>query len=145
MRTQTLAALGFGFTVLVGMSGAVKADQKEYRFEAVETQIPAAQNGSVKIRLVHVPDGKPVTNAVLFQSKLEMAMQGMVPMSTKVLSVVPDGTGVYSVTVDFSMPGSWTLTVSAKVQGEAATIVGTVPVVAKVLDHGKMDGMEHGH
>jgi hypothetical protein len=43
------------------------------------------------------------------------------------------------------MPGSWTLTVSAKVQGEAATIVGTVPVVAKVLDHGKMDGMEHGH
>ena len=131
MRKDGIAVLAMGLVMLIGATASVKADPKDYRFEAVQTQVPAAENGSVKVQLVHVPDGKPVPNAILFQPKLEMIMSGMAPMGTKVSSVTADGTGVYVVNADLSMAGPWTLTLSAKIQGEPATITGTVPFVAK--------------
>jgi len=139
MRMPVIVACGLGVAVMVGIAGTVQADPKDYRFEAVKAEVPAVANATIAVRLIHIPDGKAVANAVLFQAKLAMPMEGMAPMPTTVAPAAPDGLGAYLFTADLSMAGPWTLTVSAKVQGEAATIVGTVPFTAQAADHASMN------
>jgi hypothetical protein len=130
------ASMGIAAAVLVGMASAAQADPKDYRFEAVQPQVAASPNATLAVRLVHVPSGKPVTDALLFQPKVAMPMGSMAPMLTSVKPGAPDGKGVYPFTADLSMAGPWTLTVSAKVQGEPATLTGSVPFTAAATDHG---------
>jgi hypothetical protein len=116
--------------LLICVAGNALADPKDYRFEAVQPHVMAANDVMVTLRLVHVPDNKPVTDAVIISSKMEMPMGGMAPMTTKVSTVKPSKPGEYPFQSDLSAGGSWTLTVSAKVQGEAGTVTGSVPVMA---------------
>ncbi|HXP96916.1 MAG TPA: FixH family protein [Telmatospirillum sp.] len=106
------------------------ADPKDFRFEAVQPHVKAAADAVVSLRLIHLPDNKPVAGAVIFSSKMEMPMAGMAPMTTKVSALKPTTPGEYPFQTDFSMGGDWTLTVSAKVQGETATVSGSVPFMA---------------
>ncbi len=115
---------------LLAVSGAAQADPRDYRFEAVQPQVAVSPGATLAVRLVHVPSGKTVTDAVVFQPKLVMAMGNLPPMATSVKPAMPDGRGTYPFVADISMAGPWTLSLSAKVQGEAATVTGTVPFVA---------------
>lgn len=126
-----------GFTILVAAYtltvltvGNAFADPKDYRFEAVQPHVKAASDTVVSLRLIHIPDNKPVTDAVIFSSKMEMPMAGMAPMATKVAALKPSTPGEYPFQTDLSDGGSWTLTVSAKVQGETGTVTGSVPFMA---------------
>lgn len=140
MRLQAILASGLAITaVMAGLSGRALADPKDYRFEAVDTQVAVSPTSAVAVRLVHLPDGKPVTGAIVFQPKMEMPMGNLAPMPTKVTPGAPDGKGVYPFTADITMAGPWNLTVSAKVQGETATISGTVPFTAAKSGH------DHNH
>lgn len=136
MRVRGFAVFGLSSVLLLAAAGAANADPKDFRFEAVQQKVAASPTATVALRLVHLPDGKPVSNAVLFQAKMEMPMTGMAPMVTKVTAGTPDGSGVYPFIADFSDAGPWTLTVSAKVQGEPATLVGSVTFIAAPMDHG---------
>lgn len=141
MRGHALAALGLG-AALLASAGNAHADPKDYRFEAVRKEVDASSHATVTVRLVQSSSGKAVANAVLFLPKMEMPMTGMAPMATTVSAASPDGMGEYPFVADLSEAGPWTLTVSAKVQGEAATIVGSVPFVAEA-GRSPMDGMSH--
>ena len=107
---------------------ALYAAPKYYRFEMIGT--PAAANGKsvVQLRLVHVPDKKPVTGAVVFESKADMGPDGM-PTMTAPANVLPETTpGVYRVEVQPDMAGNYAISVAAKVQGEPETVRGSVTV-----------------
>jgi hypothetical protein len=123
-------ALAASAVALVTTAGIALADPKDYRFEAVQPHVKAAGDVVVTLRLVHLPDGKPVEGAVIFSSKMEMPMGGMAPMVTKVSALKPSKSSEYPFQADFSMAGSYTLTVQAKVQGEAGTVTGVVPFMA---------------
>lgn len=138
MRMKLIAMAG----MVVGLgasSGVALADPKDYRFEVVDSQVTVSPTATVAVRLVHVPTGKVVTNAIVFQPKMEMPMGNMAPMPTKVAPGTPDGKGVYPFTADIGMAGPWTLTVSAKVQGETTSISGSVPFVAAAAAHSSAD------
>lgn len=118
-----------GTTVVLAAANA-SADPKDYRFEAIQAHVTAASDAKVAVRLIHIPDNKPVTDAVIFSSKMEMPMAGMAPMTTKVAALKSTTPGEYPFQTDFSMGGSWTLNLAAKVQGENGTISGSVPFMA---------------
>lgn len=122
-------------TALAGFAVNAWADPKDYRFEAVQPHVPAVADAPLAVRLVHVPTGKPVTDAIILPAKMEMPMAGMAPMATKVSPAKADGKGAYAFTADLSMAGSWILQVAAKVQGEPATITGSVPFTAASSGH----------
>ena len=86
---------------------------------------PTGKAGPVKGRLVHVPDGKPVPDAVVFESRFDMGPDGMptVTAPARPLKGAGEG-GVYE--VEPSMAGNWALALAAKVQGEPETVRGTV-------------------
>jgi hypothetical protein len=107
------------------------AAPNDYRFELVQAQPAGPGKTAVTVRLVHVPDSKPVAGAVLFETKTDMGPSGMAEMTGKVSPLPADQPGIYRLQVETGMAGKWQLAFGAKVQGEAGTVRGNVVYEAK--------------
>jgi hypothetical protein len=114
-------ACGFAFSSFPAHAAAT-----DYRFELVGKPQASGQQDIVQVRLVHVADGKPVSNAVIFETTADMGPEGMPTMPAPVKLMPGAKDGVYSVAVNPGMAGTWALHLSAKVQGEAETVQGTI-------------------
>lgn len=88
-------------------------------------------NAVIDVRIVHEPTGKTVENAVIFDTRFDMAPDGMGSMTAPVEAQGSPAPGVYRFKVAPTMEGRWALSLSAKVQGVAETITGTVVVTAR--------------
>ncbi|WP_428390411.1 FixH family protein [Lichenicoccus sp.] len=122
--TPVIAISGLWAATLASNPAAYAA-ARDYRFELVGKPTVSAGRNIVQVRLVHVPDGKPVPDAVIFESKADMGPSGMATMPAPVKPMPAKG-GVYSFEVAPGMTGTWALHLSAKVQGEPETVTGTV-------------------
>jgi YtkA-like protein len=104
------------------------AAPQDYRFELDGQPVKSGTKTIVKLRLVHVPDGKPVSGAIVIQTRLDMGPSGMKEMAAPAKAMPGDTGGVYQVETEPSMAGDWALTLGAKVQGEVQTVRGTVNI-----------------
>ena len=119
----------FAASTLIAAYGL--AAPNDYRFDLVQAQPAGAGKTTVTVRLVHVPDSKPVAGAVLFETKTDMGPSGMAEMAGKVSPLPSDQPGIYRFQIETGMAGKWQLAIGAKVQGEAGTVRGTVAYEAK--------------
>lgn len=103
------------------------AKSADYRFELVGKPRLADQKDIVQVRLVRSADGKPVPDAVIFESTADMGPAGMASMTAPVKALPASG-GVYSFEVNPGMAGAWALHLAAKVQGETETVRGTLAI-----------------
>jgi len=89
----------------------------DYRFELAGK--PHLSNGDdiVQVRLVHVPDAKPVPDAVVFESAADMGLSGMPTMPGPVVALPPKN-GLYLFKIYPGMAGKWALHLAAKAQGQ---------------------------
>jgi hypothetical protein len=127
LRFAAGAAMASVVTVFLPAAPTHAAGQ-DYRFELVQAQ-PAGKNlTDVTVKLTHIPDGKPVTGAVIFQTKVDM---GSDQMTGRVTPQAADLSGLYRFRTETEMAGTWALALTAKVQGEADTVRGTVKFDAK--------------
>jgi hypothetical protein len=121
------AARLVGALLVVGMSaGSALAGSQDYVFEPATPEVRKGDGAVVAVRLVHKPTGKPVPDAVIFQTRLDMAPDGMPTMTTPVTALPSTEPGVYPFRTDLVMAGGWKLTLQAKVQGEPETVDGEV-------------------
>lgn len=107
------------------------AGANDYAFEAVKTEVKNASGQEIAVRLVHKPGGHPVSGAIIFQTRLDMAPDNMADMTTKITPLPSSEPGVYRFKADFTMAGRWQLTLAAKIQGEPETAKGSVIFTAK--------------
>jgi hypothetical protein len=134
MKTTT-AARAFA-AALIGLliMGAPKlalADIKDYEFQLVESMVQAGADRIVTVRLVNKKTGKPVPDAIIFASRLDMAPDGMQEMVTKLTPMPGTESGTYRFKANFSMAGRWQLSLGAKVQGETGTVENKLVVTAQ--------------
>jgi hypothetical protein len=129
-RTAGAAAFVYAITAASGvtMPAQALAAAQDYRFEAAGPPAKSGKATIVKIRLVHVPDGKPVSGAVIFQTRFDMGPDGMATMTAPAKVVRANETNLYQLELEPAMGGNWALSLSAKVQGETETVNGTVPI-----------------
>jgi YtkA-like protein len=123
------ALLGIGLAAGSGWAGLppAQAAPQDYRFELAGKPQPAGSGKEVvPVRLVHVPDNKPVTDAVVFESKADMSPAGMPTMTAPIKPLPTIQPGVYRFELEPGMAGAWAITLAAKVQGEAGTVRGSV-------------------
>jgi YtkA-like protein len=121
------AAIGSVMAMLL-LTGPAHAAAKDYRFEVVQAQ-PAGKNlTDLAVKLTHITDGKPVTGAVIFQTKADMGPSGMGEMTGKVTPQPADPSGLYHFRIETGMAGTWALTLAAKVPGEQEPVRGQVVV-----------------
>ena len=110
--------------------GAAVAAASDYAFEAVTAEMKKGDDVTVAVRLVHKPTGKPVADAVIIRTRVDMAPDGMADMQSPVSPLPASEPGVYAFKTDLPMAGRYQLSVAAKVQGEPETVTGKVIVKA---------------
>ena len=120
LASAAALACGVAFTAI-----QAQAKPADYRFELVGKPHLSGQKDVVQVRLVHASDGKPVPDAVIFESKADMGPAGMETMTAPVKALPAKG-GLYSFEAEPGMAGTWALHLAAKVQGEPETVRGTV-------------------
>jgi hypothetical protein len=124
-----LAALIIGASL---SATPVFAAASDYQFALVATDAAGPKATDVTVKLSHMPDGDAVIDAVIFETKADMAPSGMAGMSGQT-SKVQTGTtpGTYIIRTETLMGGTWAMALAAKVQGEAETVRSTIHFEAK--------------
>ena len=117
--------------VIGGASTAALADIKDYRFELVDQTVQAGLDKVITVRLMNTKTGKPVPDAVIFATRLDMAPDGMREMATKITPVPGAEPGSYKFKATFGMAGRWQLSLGAKVQGETGTVENKLVITAQ--------------
>ena len=124
--TRTFVLACAAIAAALSFNIAAQAGANDYVFEPVKAEIKKGDDVIVSVRLKHKQTGKPVTDAVITQSRIDMSPDGMGEMASPIAAVPGNEPGVYSFKTELSMPGRWLLSVAAKVQGEPETVVGKV-------------------
>jgi hypothetical protein len=121
-RSKVAAAM----LAAVTLSAAAFAGANDYVFEPVKAEVKKGDDVVVSVRLKHKATGKPVSDAVIVQTRIDMGPDGMAEMASPLAAVPSNEPGVYSFKVDLTMAGRWLLSIAAKVQGEPETVVGKI-------------------
>lgn len=108
--------------LIVGSATVTLAAPQDYDFQPVSTDVKQGQGSLVSVRLIDKRTGKPVPDAVIFTTRMDMAPEGMEMMTTPVEAVSSTEPGVYVFKTDFTMAGGWRFKLAAKVQGEPDTV-----------------------
>ena len=125
--TRALGAAIFGFALI----SIARADIKDYEFKLAEPTVTVGKDKIVTVQLVNKKTGKPVPDAVIFATRLDMAPDGMAEMATKTVREPGGEPGSYRFKAAFGMEGRWLLSLGAKVQGETGTVEGKLVITAK--------------
>jgi YtkA-like len=102
-----------------------RAGANAYGFEPVKPEIQKG-GATLGVRLVQKSTGKPVANAVIVRSRIDMGPDGMPTMDSPLTPEPSDEPGVYNFKTNLPMAGHWLLSIAAKVQGEPETVVGKI-------------------
>src|ERR1700710_1343295 len=81
--------------VIGSASTAALADIKDYKFELVDQTIQAGPDKVITVRLMNTKTGKPVPDAVIFATRLDMAPDAMQEMATRIMPVPGAEPGTY--------------------------------------------------
>lgn len=133
MKTFTLVRAARAALIAVSSGGAstvAMADTKDYRFELVDQTVHAGPDKVITLRLKNTKTGKPVSDAVIFAIRLDMAPDAMQEMVTKVSPMPATEPGTYRFKATFGMACRWQLSLGAKVQGESGTVENKLIITA---------------
>jgi hypothetical protein len=127
-RARGAALIG---VAAIGSSGIARADIKDYEFRLVEPTVAVGKDKIVTVQLVNKKTGKPVPDAVIFATRLDMAPEGMPEMATRIAREPGGEPGSYRFKATVGMEGKWQLSLGAKVQGETGTVESKLVITAQ--------------
>lgn len=113
-----------------GTANVALADIKDYEFQLVDQTVQAGPDKIITVRLMNKKTGKPVPDAVIFATRLDMAPDAMQEMATKVTPMPGTEPGTYRFKANFGMAGHWQLSLGAKVHGETGTVEDKLVITA---------------
>jgi YtkA-like protein len=125
MRAAAVALFG------LAAIGPAFADIKDFEFQLAKPTVQVGNDQVFTVRLLNKKTGKPIVDAVIFATRLDMAPDAMEEMATKVTPVPAGEPGSYSFKARFSMEGRWQLSLGAKVQGETGTVDNKLVITAQ--------------
>lgn len=120
---EILCATSVTLAVVFAVSQRAAADPNDFEFELVESKFKQGDGATVAVKLVDKRTGKPVANAVVFATRLDMQPDGMETMTTAVQAIPSEQPGIYQFKTNLIMAGGWRFSLAAKVQGETGTVV----------------------
>ena len=117
---------GVAVAVLVNLTSVALACADDYVFEPVKTEIKSSNMATIAVRLVHKSSEKPVTDAVIVQTRIVMVHDGGAEMASAFVSLPSPEPGVYAFMAPLTMAGSWFLSIAVKVPDAPETVVGKI-------------------
>jgi hypothetical protein len=129
MISKFMGAAALAAAVGLAASAAL-AGAGDYALEPVKAEMKKGDDVIVAIRLSNKTTGKPVSDAVIFKTRVDMAPDGMAEMESPVTPLPAKEPGVYAFKTNLPVAGRYQLSLSAKVQGEPETVTGSVVIRA---------------
>ena len=126
LTKRNLALVCMTVLVVIMLANTTFAAADDYVFEPVNAEVKKGDDVTVAVRLVHKPSGKPVANAQIAQTRIDMSPNGMASMAAPLTPLPSQEPGIYAFKTSLSMPGPWLFTISAKVQGEPQAVTGKI-------------------
>ena len=111
-----LAVLGAGMA-----AQTARADIKNFEFQLVKSEVGAGV-ATIEVRLIDKRNGRPVPNAVIFATRIDMAPERMPTMTAPLAQLPSPQPGTYAFKTDLIMAGNWKLSLAARIQGETETL-----------------------
>ena|SRR5262249_44803243 len=122
MRPLLVAAILAAMSTATGVMAAASS----YTFEPVKAELQKGDDVTVAVRIVEKSSKKPVPDAVIVRTRIDMGPDGMPTMEAPLAPARSSEPGAYSFKTSLPMAGHWLLSIAAKVQGEPETVVGKV-------------------
>jgi hypothetical protein len=119
-------AMLIAIALATGYAMPAIAGAADYAFEPVKLEIQKGDDVTIGVRLVQKSTNKPVTDAVIAKSRIDMGPDGMPTMDAPLTAVPSSDPGIYLFKASLPMAGRWLLSVAAKVQGEPETVIGKI-------------------
>lgn len=129
-KTIKQSALALVCLTLISTTGFAFAAPEDYEFQLVAPEAKQGGGTLVSVKLIDKRTGKPVENAVIFTSQMDMQPEGMEGMTTQIEAMPTSEPGIYAFKTNLTMADGWRLSLAAKVQGEEGTIEGQLLVKA---------------
>ena len=117
--------------LFMSLPHTASAGSADYEFQLVEPSVAQGPEAVVTVLLKDKRTGKPVSDAVIFATRLDMAPEGMEAMTTTLDPLPSEEAGVYRFKANLSMEGGWRFKLALKVQGESETVQGELVLQAK--------------
>jgi hypothetical protein len=127
---RKIALAGALLSVAASLASTALAAPTDYAFEPVSADVNRGEV-TLAVRLMHKPTGKAVTDAVITQTRIDMAPDGMATMDSPLTLLPSPEPGVYAFKTELAMAGRWQLSISARVQGEPQPVIGKVTFTAR--------------
>ena len=119
---RTVCGILLAHIFALGLAQSALAAATDYAFKLVEPETQKGAGTLITIALTDLRTNAPVSDAVIFATRLDMAPEGMEGMTTP-LEALPSGIpGRYQFRADLAMAGNWRFQIAAKVQGEVETV-----------------------
>lgn len=109
-----------------GLPGTAVAGANDYAFEPVQSELKKGDDVTVAVRLTNKATGKPVGDAIIVRTRIDMAPDGMAEMVSPVAALPASEPGVYAFKTEMPMAGRYLFSIAAKVQGEPETVIGKI-------------------
>jgi hypothetical protein len=106
----------------VALASPLLAGVQDYEFQLVQGEVKKGDGAIIAVRLFNKRTGKTVPAAVISAKRIDMAPDDMAEMAGRIEQLPSTEPGVYRFKANFSMHGSWQLSLAAKVQGEIGTV-----------------------
>jgi len=100
---RKLLFAGIVFAGAVNLTGHACAGANDYVFEPVKAEVKKGDDVVISVRLKHKATGKPVTDAVIVQTRIDMSPDAMGEMASPLTPVPSNEPGVYSFKTDLSI------------------------------------------
>ena len=119
---RLLCSLALAQILLVGTAPFAIAAPEDYEFKVIETDLPQGDDAILTVAVTDVRTRAPVTNAVIFATRLDMAPDGMATMTSPVAALASDIPGQYRFQADLGMAGAWRFSIAVHLDAETEVI-----------------------
>lgn len=120
--TRLLCSLALTQSLVLGAAPIAIAASADYEFKIMETHLPQGDGAILTLAVTDLRTQGPVTDAVIFATRLDMAPDGMATMTTPVQALASDVPGQYRFQADLGMAGAWRFSIAVHFDGETEVI-----------------------
>src|SRR5262245_55992748 len=98
--TRRFISIGAPLAIVLTLAGSAFAGANEYVFEPVKAEVKKGDDVIVSVRLKHKATGKPVADAVIVQTRIDMSPDAMGEMASPLTPIPSSEPGIYSFKTD---------------------------------------------
>lgn len=120
--THLLCSLSLSLSLVLSAASIAIAAPEDYEFKVIETDLPQGNGAILTVAVTDLRTQSPVTDAVIFATRLDMAPDGMATMTAPVFALVSDVPGQYRFQADLGMAGAWRFSIAVHLDAEAEVI-----------------------